>query len=60
MMVQGITSAFCIRIPVSIIMSRLPNASLFLIGMATPITTVYGIVFFVICFARLRNSRKLA
>lgn len=59
-MVQGITSAFCIRIPVSIIMSRLPNASLFLIGMATPITTVYGIVFFVICFARLRNSRKLA
>ena len=59
-MVQGLVGAFCIRIPVSIIMSRLPNASLFLIGMATPITTVYGIVFFVICFARLRNSRKLA
>ncbi len=55
-MVQGITSAFCIRIPVSIVMSRLPNASLFLIGMATPITTVYGILFFVICFIRLRHK----
>ena len=55
-MVQGITSAFCIRIPVSILMSRLPNASLLLIGMATPITTVYGIIFFIICFARLRKK----
>lgn len=49
-MIQGITSAFCIRIPVSILMSRLPNASLVLVGLATPITTVYGILFFVICF----------
>ena len=45
-MLQGITSAFCIRIPVSILMSRLPGASLMLVGLATPITTVYGIVFF--------------
>lgn len=55
-MVQGITSAFCIRIPVSVFMSRLPNASLFWIGMATPITTVYGIIFFAICFAWLRRK----
>ena len=41
-MIQGITSAFCIRIPVSIIMSRLPETSLTYVGMATPITTVYG------------------
>lgn len=51
-MVQGITSAFCIRIPVSIFMAGLPHTSLTLVGLATPITTVYGIVFFLICFAR--------
>lgn len=55
-MLQGITSAFCIRIPVSILMSRLPGASLMLVGLATPITTVYGIVFFLICFRRLKQK----
>ncbi|MFQ9515038.1 MAG: MATE family efflux transporter [Eubacterium sp.] len=57
-MVQGIASAFCIRIPVSIFMSRLPNASLVLVGLATPITTVCGIIFFVICFAWIRRKAK--
>ncbi|MDO4274093.1 MAG: MATE family efflux transporter [Eubacteriales bacterium] len=56
-MVQGISSAFCIRIPVSILMSKLPGASLMMVGMATPITTVYGIIFFVICFARLKKKQ---
>ena len=55
-MVQGITSAFCIRIPVSVFMSGLPNASLLLVGLATPITTVYGIIFFVICFWWLKQK----
>lgn len=57
-MIQGISSAFCIRIPVSIFMSRLPDASLMLVGLATPITTVYGILFFVICFAILRHHDR--
>lgn len=57
-MIQGISSAFCIRIPVSVFMSRLPDTSLILIGMATPITTVYGILFFVLCFVRLRREEK--
>lgn len=57
-MLQGISSAFCIRIPVSIFMSRLPNASLMLVGMATPITTIYGIFFFIICFTRLKKEDK--
>jgi len=57
-MVQGITSAFCIRIPVSIFMSKLPNTSLMMVGLATPITTVYGIVFFIICFMGLKRRRK--
>lgn len=58
-MVQGITSAFCIRIPVSIFMSKLPNASLTLVGLATPITTVYGILFFIVCFRRLKKSERM-
>lgn len=57
-MVQGITSAFCIRIPVSIFMSRLPHSSLMLVGLATPITTVYGIFFFMICFAWLKRKNR--
>lgn len=57
-MVQGITSAVCVRIPVSIFMSRLPNASLVLVGLATPITTVYGILFFVICFVWMGRKKK--
>ena len=59
-MIQGMTSAFLIRIPVSILMSRLPGASLMMVGFATPITTVYGILFFVVCFARLRASESAA
>jgi len=57
-MIQGITSAFFIRIPVSIFMSRLPDASLILVGLATPITTVYGIIFFLICFAGLAKKNR--
>ena len=44
-MAQGVTSALLVRIPLCFFMASLPNASLTLIGLATPITTVYGIVF---------------
>lgn len=57
-MIQSITSAFLIRIPVSIFMSKLPGASLLLVGLATPITTIYGILFFVVCFAWLRHKES--
>ena len=57
-MIQGITSAFCVRVPVSILMSRLPGASLTMVGFAIPITTVYGILFFMICFAWLRKKDR--
>lgn len=57
-MIQGISSAFCIRIPVSIFMSRLPDASLMLVGMATPVTTIYGILFFAVCFGRLKRQEE--
>lgn len=55
-MLQGITSALCVRIPISIFMSRLPDASLVGMGLATPLTTVYGIIFFIICFRRASGN----
>jgi putative MATE family efflux protein len=55
-MLQGISSAFLVRIPISIFMSKLPNTSLMLIGLATPITTMYGILFFGVCFLLLRRQ----
>jgi putative MATE family efflux protein len=58
-MLQGISSAFCIRIPVSILMSKLPNTSLTMVALATPITTVYGIIFFLICFSRLKRKNNI-
>lgn len=58
-MIQGITSAVCIRIPVAIFMSKLPGGSLMLVGFSTPITTLYGIIFFLICFAGLKRKGVL-
>ena len=59
-MLQGITSAFFVRIPVSVLMSRVPGASLMWVGMATPITTVYGIIFFAVCFYLVRKKERAA
>lgn len=58
-MLQGMVSALCIRIPVSLYMSKLPDASLTYVGLAAPISSVFGIVFFVVCFLLLRR-RKLS
>ncbi|MBR6514041.1 MAG: MATE family efflux transporter [Clostridia bacterium] len=43
-MIQGITSAFAVRIPVSYIMSLGDNPSLTKIGMAVPVSTIFGII----------------
>lgn len=37
---------------------QVPEASLVLVGLATPITTVYGILFFLVCFAWVRHKEK--
>ena len=51
-MLQGIFSAFCIRVPVSFFMSRQVPVSLFRIGLATPCSTVVQIV---MCLLYLRS-----
>ena len=47
-MIQGICGAFLIRIPVAFVMQRFGGGSLFLIGLATPCSTVVQIA---MCFA---------
>lgn len=43
-MLQGIVGAFCVRIPVSYLISRVTGVSLFCIGLATPASTVVQIL----------------
>lgn len=49
-MLQGITASFLVRVPLSYLFSMREGASLFDIGLAVPIASAYGIVFFTICF----------
>ena len=55
-MLQGIGSALLIRFPVSWLFSTLPNANLFLLGLATPITTAVGILFYLFCYLRMKRK----
>lgn len=43
-MLQGITGAFGVRIPVSFLMSKLRPVSLFKVGLATPCSSILQIV----------------
>lgn len=49
-MIQGIIGAFCVRIPIVFVMSRLDNTSLFLIGLATPISSMVQIILCIIAY----------
>ncbi len=57
-MIQGICGAFCVRIPVAFIMQHFGNGSLFLIGLATPCSTILQITMCFAVYAAL--SRKLS
>jgi putative MATE family efflux protein len=54
-MIQGILGAFCIRVPVSWLMSRQVPPSLFHIGLATPCSTSVQIV---LCLIAMAWTRK--
>lgn len=57
-MAQGLTSALLVRIPLCFFLTSLPGATLTLIGLATPVTTIYGILFFAACLAWMRRTRR--
>ena len=57
-MLQGIVSAFCVRVPVSYIMSRRVPVSLFHIGLATPCSSTLQIIMGLICLAWVKKRWK--
>lgn len=57
-MLQGIVGAFGVRLPVSWLMSRQAEVTLFKIGLATPASTVVQIVLCGIYFTVLRRKQK--
>lgn len=58
-MFQGITASFLIRVPLSYLFSLKEGASLFDIGLAVPAASVYGIIFFTVCYVRhLRKNGR--
>lgn len=56
-MLQGIIGAFCVRIPVSYLMSRQPGTSLFRVGLAIPLSTVLQISVCVLYFIHSERQR---
>ena len=57
---QGLAGAFCVRIPLAILFSRIEPVSLFRIGLSTPcsslVQTVMCIVYFVILQKQLKQK----
>lgn len=59
-MVQGLVQTLLVRLPMAYIMSIQPNASLTMIGLAAPTSTVVGIVLNVCFFLALERRNKKA
>lgn len=57
-MLQGVIGAFCVRVPVSYLMSRIPGVSLFHIGLATPASTTIQILLCLFYYQLLRRAEK--
>lgn len=55
-MLQGVFGAFCVRIPAVYLMSRMEGASLFHIGLGTPISSVAQIILCVIAYRIYRRE----
>ena len=57
-MLQGISASFLVRVPLSYLFSIQPGAGLFRIGLAVPAASVYGIVFFTVCYLWYTHRKK--
>ena len=58
-MLQGIVGAFCVRVPVSWFMSRQAGATLFDIGLATPMSSALQIVMCLGCMLYLKKKKRI-
>ena len=54
-MLQGVIGAFCVRVPVSFLMSKIVPVSLFKIGLATPCSTIVQIIMCLCCMLYVRK-----
>lgn len=59
-MLQGISASFLVRVPLSYIFSISRGADLFKIGLAVPAASVYGIIFFTVCYIIQNKKRSYA
>jgi len=57
-MVQSIVGAFCVRVPVSYLMSRIQPVSLFRIGLATPASSLFQVIVCVLYMALVAHRRE--
>lgn len=57
-MLQGISASFLVRVPFSYLFSLKENVTLVDIGIAVPLASVYGIVFFTIYYIIYTKQRK--
>lgn len=57
-MLQGIIGAFCVRVPVVILMSNLPHTTLFHIGLATPASSIFQIILCLTFMVYKRHSAR--
>lgn len=55
-MMQGLAQSFLIRLPMSYFMSIQPNASLTMIGLAAPASTIFGIILCTIYFIKTKDE----
>lgn len=58
-MIQGLLQTLIVRLPMSYFMSVQPNASLTMIGLASPTATVFGIILNLIYFVYLNKKETM-
>lgn len=56
-MIQGLIGAFGVRIPVSILMSKLQPTSLFRVGLATPASSFVQLILCMVFFIIVGKNR---
>ena len=57
-MIEGVTAAFLFRIPLSYLFSLQEGTTLFQIGLAVPLSSAYGIVFFAVAYFVFQRKLK--
>ena len=58
-MAQSLAQTFIVRLPVALIMSLQPNATLFMIALAVPLSSFFGIIHNVTYFRIFRKKARL-